>query len=127
MSDKSTVTSDETLSKKITRVVNLDETEITVTETKLENCFLKHKKALDSGSDWKTPLGLIITIILVFLTTEFNKDYLGFGKDTWKAIFFGILCISVLWFLKSCVSRYQNRKENIDTLIEKIMGTKTRS
>lgn len=124
--NKQTLTSDDQLSKKVTRVVNLDETEITVTKTKLENCFLKHEKALNSGSDWKTPLGLIITIILVFLTTEFNKNFMGVEKDSWIAIFIIILIISVVWLIKSCVSKYQNRGENIDTLIQHIMGTKTK-
>lgn len=125
--NQSTVTADKQFSKKITRVANLDETEITVTKTKLENCFLKYKKALESGSDWKTPLGLIIAIILVFLTAEFNKDFLGFKKDAWTAVFFIMLCVSIGWLLISCVSRYQNRKENIDSLIQKIMGAQTKS
>ena len=75
----------------------------------------------------ETPLGLIITIILVFLTTEFNKNFMGLGKDSWMAIFFIILVISIAWLIRSCVLKYQNRKENIDMLIQKIMGTKTRA
>lgn len=118
------VTADEKLSKKVTRIANLDEVEITVTKTKLENYFLKHKKILESGSDWNTPLSLVITILLVFLTAEFNKNFLGLSKDTWIAVFLIMLCLSIGWFLKSCISKYQNRNKNIDSLIQTIMGKK---
>lgn len=107
--------------RKITRVINLDDTEILITETKLKNILNEHKECMISGSDWKTPFGLIVTIFTVFSTTEFTKKLFGINNNTWEALFIFILIFSIIWFAFSICLKIKNRKRNnIDYLLQKI-------
>ncbi len=117
---KNSLTTNPDVSKKITHYQNLDDNQITIMESKLENILLKHKSAIESGSDWKTPLGIMITIILVFSTADFTKAFLGVDKSTWKAGFIIILIISTCWLFVSLKKRYDNRKNTIWSLIQRI-------
>jgi len=112
--------SDSEITRKITRYQNLDDNEIIITESKLENILIKHSRALRAGSDWKTPSGLIIAIIATFLTTEFNKNFLGFSAQIWCAFFIFIFFGSIIWFFRSLCLVIVHRKQNIKTLIKLI-------
>lgn len=114
------------VSGKVTRVQNLDECQIIITETKLENILMKFKEALISGSDWKTPLGLDITIIIVFLTADFNKTFLGFSSFVWQALFILILILSTIWLFWSIYKKVVNRNMTIEKLITKIKNEEAR-
>lgn len=120
INNKTTITDSQEISRIFTRYQNIDENEIIITESKLENILLKHSEALKAGSDWKTPFGLIIAIITVFLTAEFNKDLFGLKSYEWKVFFFIILLISLGWITKSMYLRWKYRKENLENLIRLI-------
>lgn len=119
-SNETTIKDNTEISRKIIRFYNLNENEITITESKLENILLKHSKALKEGRDWKTPLGLMTTILILFPTTEFNKDFLNIKPFVWEAFFLLLLVISIIWLFKSLWSLWLHRKENLGSLIGKI-------
>lgn len=111
------------LSRNITVYTNTDDGLIKIMETKLENILLKHKKAIESGADWKTPVGLFISIAAFFGAGSFNKDLLGFPKESWEAGFGMVLFGSVVWFCTSICLKWKNKNENIDSLIKKIKAS----
>lgn len=114
---QTTITDNPEISRTITRYQNIDENEIVITESKLENLLMKHNGALAAGSDWKTPLGLIIAIVTVFLTAEFNKDFLGLKPPIWQAIFIISLPLYFFWLCYSLYSKFVNRNESLEKLI----------
>jgi len=120
---QTTITDSPEISRTITRYQNVDENEIVITESKLENILMKHTNALRAGSDWKTPLGLIIAIVTVFLTSEFNKDFLGLKPPTWQAIFVISLLLCFCWFCSSLYSKFIHRNENLEKLIKLIKNS----
>lgn len=122
-----TITANSDISRKITRYQNLDDNEIVITETRLENILMKHEQALGSGNDWKTPFGLIISIILVFLTAEFNKNFLGINKEMWGSLFIVVLIGSLIWLSKSLLLKYRNRNTNRTSLICSIKNEKRKN
>lgn len=65
---------------------SLGEIVIITTEDKIELCLTRHLKDVEKRRGWITPLGLFLTILLTFLTTDF-RDWIGIPKDTWRAVF----------------------------------------
>lgn len=108
------------ISGKVTRAQNLDDCQIIITETKLENILMKFKAAITSGSDWKTPLSLDITTIIIFLTADFNKNFLSIQSDVWQALFILTLIFSTIWLCWSICKKFINRNMTIEKLIIKI-------
>lgn len=120
MKNNKAIDSSSDLNRNITIYTNTDDGLIRIMETKLENILLKHKKAIESGSDWKTPLGLFIAITAFFGVGDFSRDFLGFPKAYWGAGFVIILIVSIIWFLRSIYYTWKNRNENIVSLLIKI-------
>lgn len=120
MKNNKAIDSSSDLNRNITVYTNIDDGLIKIMETKLENILLKHKKAVESGSDWKTPLSLIIAIAAFFGAGNFSKDFLGIPKEYWGAGFIIILVGSFIWFLQSAYYSWKNRNESIESLLLKI-------
>lgn len=118
--NENTITDNPKISRKITRYQNIDENEIVITESKLENILIKHKEIVSAGSDWKTPLGLIITIIMFFLTGNVNKSFLNIESSAWKLLFLITFLISIIWLIKSFWINWKNKKIDINCLISLI-------
>lgn len=98
---------------------NLSQTVIITTEDKIKLCLLNHLKGLQEKNSWVTPSGLIITIILAFLTTNF-KDWI-FSKYVWQA-FFNIITIAFfIWLIVAVIKAF--RAKSIDDIIEEIKKT----
>lgn len=110
-------------SGKITQINNLDDNQISIMQSKLEKILLRYKECLGEGADWKTPLGIIITIILVFLTAEFKKLFI-FDGLVWEGFFLFVLIASLLWLLRSIINRFKSKCRDIDFLIRQIKGEK---
>lgn len=119
----STITENQDVSRTINTYSNLDDNDIYITETRLENILLKHKTSLSAGSDWKTPFGLIIAISIVFPTTQF-KSFLGFEPSMWQSCFFIVLLISIAWLIYSLYKRWESRDASLDNLIKTIKNQK---
>ena len=126
-SNQTIITDNPEITRKITRYQNVNDNEIVITESKLENILLKHLEALRAGSDWKTPLSLVIAISTVFLTAEFRKPFLSIEPLVWQAIFIVFLVLSFIWLLWSIYLKAINWKESIPTLIYLIKNEKENS
>ncbi len=79
---------------------NVDQEIIVTTEDKIRLCLIEHLSKLEKKDSWITPFGILLTIIIIFPTTDF-KDFLFLSADTWEAIFIlsGLICIG--WLIKS--------------------------
>jgi len=120
MKNNKAIDSSSNINRNITVYTNTDDGLIRIMETKLENILLKHRKAVEYGNDWKTPLGLFIAVSAFFGAGNFNKDFLNINKDYWGAGFVIILAGSIIWFLRSICLTWVNRRENISSLLSKI-------
>ena len=73
---------------------------ITITSDKLKIIIMEYLSKVESSKSWQTPLGIVITIVLVFVSSEF-KDAFNIPAATWRAIFFIAAIISVVWLIFS--------------------------
>ncbi|MFA6284892.1 MAG: hypothetical protein WCT30_02530 [Desulfurivibrionaceae bacterium] len=69
---------------------------IRITVDRLKLVLVEHKNGFERRKEWHTPLGLLLTIVLAFITSTF-KDALGFKADTWCAFFLIGLLLSFAW------------------------------
>ena len=67
---------------------NLNQQVIMTTEDRLKICLINNLKKAEKRHDWIAPLGILISIIIVFVTSTF-KDFIISSK-TWEALF--IIC-----------------------------------
>ena len=79
---------------------NVGQEIIEITTDKLELILVKHIDSVVSRKEWQTPASILITIILVFCTTDF-KVFAGLSPDSWVAIFIITAVISSLWLIIS--------------------------
>ena len=86
---------------------------ISITDDKLRLILIDHLAKVDTSKAWQAPLGLVITIILVFCTAEFKA--FGLSADTWQAAFFlsGIACL--IWLIV-CLVRIRNSRTIDDVM-----------
>jgi len=82
--------------------LNVGQEFIFTTDDKIRLCLTKHMSILEKRKAWTTPLGILITIIIIFPTTDF-KQFI-FKPETWQAFF---LLSGVLSFVWLCYSIYQ--------------------
>lgn len=77
-------------------------------EDELSNCLAKHLNRVEGRRSWFTPLGILITIVVVFATSTF-RFALGLSSDTWRVIFItigGVTCIWLIWsIIRACKSK----------------------
>ncbi len=104
--------------------VNHDNTRqevITITDNKLELILIKHLSTVETSKSWQTPFGLLVTIIIVFCTSDFKKAW-GVSADTWSAVFIIFALITLIWLIY-CVVKYKH-SESVDNLMATIKNTK---
>jgi len=95
---------------------NIEQRLIQITEDKLKLILNEHVQNIEKKGQWVAPLGILITLIIVFATTEFKAAYLT--ADTWKAIFIITTLLTVVWLIRSLYLLYQS--ESVSCLIGKI-------
>lgn len=71
---------------------------INITSDKLKLILIDHTKKIQDASSWQAPLGMLVTIILVFCSAQFQAAF-GIPADTWRAIFLIGCALSVLWLI----------------------------
>lgn len=82
---------------------NLDQDNVVTTEDKIRICLMTYLKNLQSRDTWMAPLGVALTLVLTFLTTDFKDFY--FSADTWQAFFLIAFILSGVWLVVSLVRR----------------------
>lgn len=90
---------------------------IKITVDRARLVLFQHKDALEAKRAWVAPLGLVITIILVFITSNF-KEFFGFKADTWAAVFLIGLALSFYWLV--CAVCRAVRSAGIEDVINKL-------
>jgi len=79
---------------------NLGQEIIISTEDKIRLCLIEHLSRMEKRKAWVTPLGILLTILIVFPTTTF-RDFIFLSADSWKAIFVLGCLLSAVWLIKS--------------------------
>ena len=87
---------------------------IRITEDKLRLKVADFEKSVVHCYDWVGSVGIVITIALALLTTDF-KDRFGLKAETWNAIFFIILIVAIAYGIYTIIKPF-NRK-TIDEFI----------
>lgn len=96
---------------------NLTAEVIEITSEKLELILRAHLSCLDRESSWHAPLGILITIILVLLTTDFKATF-GLSADTWNAVFIISGALTIAWLIKTLLNK--NKSLSIEQLLDKV-------
>ena len=95
---------------------NVSQEIIQITSDKLQLILSQHIKSIECRKDWIAPAGLLITLLTVFVTTEFKKFFMS--ADSWFAFFvFATILISI-WLVVTCIKAF--RAASIDDLVNKI-------
>jgi|SRR5690554_1971714 len=95
---------------------NVDQRIIQITEDKIKLILKGHLENLENKKAWIAPLGILVTLLAVFCTTDFKKAF--FSADTWQAFFVMATILTVAWLVRAfyCLSR----AESLDDIVEKI-------
>ena len=98
---KSIITEDNTINSGLIKDLkvhtNLAQDVLVTTEDKIRICLMNYLNKIEKKSNWVAPFGILLTIMITLLTTNFKKFY--FSADTWTAIFIIAAGLSFIWFL----------------------------
>jgi hypothetical protein len=114
---------------------NVGQDFVVTTEDKIRLCLINHLSQSEKRNAWATPLGILLTLLIVFpTTTSFQKFVVS--ADTWQAVFIIATFLSFLWFIKSLweskgsppireffVSFWQETGSTIDDIVVTIKQT----
>ncbi len=100
---------------------NLNQRIVYLYESTIRICLMENIQKLDARKEWQTPLGILLTILIIFPTTEF-KDWI-FSKYTWQAIFICIGVASAIWLLYTIFMR--PKRVTIDQIIAELIPENT--
>jgi len=95
---------------------NLSQQVIKITVDKLSLILHRHASSIEQRKSWVAPLGIFLTILVVLITTTFNKVI--WSAETWTAIFVISCMLSFIWLIRAIINTVKS--ESIDDLIEKI-------
>ena len=96
---------------------NTDLTLIQITEDKLRLVLLEHLELLQCKSRWQVPLGILLALVPMFLTSEF-KDFATVDKATWRAFFMFASLAAIVWLLMSL--RWALKSVTLNVLVQRI-------
>ena len=77
---------------------NLTSEVIKITSDKLKLILTQHFSNIEKRKEWWTPLSLLLTLLIIFPTTEF-KDSLSFKASSWQAFFMMLLFLTLIWLV----------------------------
>lgn len=96
---------------------NVDLEVIEITTDKLKIILLEHLDSLLKGSSWQTPLSLLVTVIIVFCTANF-QSFLSLSADSWKAIFVILGLSNAIWLIYSLTEL--KKKQTVDDFLNRV-------
>lgn len=97
---------------------NISQDLIWVTEDKVRLCLYQHLEKIEGKNAWIAPGGILLTIILVFISSDF-KNFSFISASTWEA-FFGICALITLFFLLKYLYRSYKTNTSIDTIVSEL-------
>lgn len=96
---------------------NTELTLVQITEDKLRLALLDHLGSVENKKRWHVPLGVLLALVPVLLTSEF-KDTWTIDKATWKAFFMFLSVAAVVWLLASLKAAFTST--SLEALVERI-------
>ncbi len=103
--------------KNVRVIENLDNEILIISTQKLKSVLFEAKSSLGRKDLWITPLILLITLIGLFVTTEFKQFIVP--ADTWRAFFIMLSLLSVLWLIWAVCRSLKSRK--VDEILNECM------
>lgn len=76
--------------------INATQEGIITTEDKVRLCLNEHLRHMEKKQAWIAPLGILLTIVLTLITTDF-KGALGLDASTWRALFIVAAILCAFW------------------------------
>lgn len=93
---------------------NVSQEIILLTEDKIRLALLHHLSIMEQRRSWIAPLGILLTILIVFPTTAF-QHFFGLSAATWQAIFVIACLASAFWLIITLRNAF--RSSSIDDVI----------
>lgn len=90
---------------------------VAITVDKLKLILQEHAQHLEAKKGWGTPLGILITMLIVFPTTEF-KAFIGLKAEFWQAGFIIAALLTVVWLVNSIIAAFKS--SSVSDVVEKI-------
>ena len=100
---------------------NLNQRLVYLYENTIRICLMKNIQKLEDHRAWQTPLGILLTIVITFLTTDF-KNWL-FSKDTWQAIFLILGGMNFIWLIRTLF--VMPKQVTVDEIINELIPAGT--
>jgi len=100
---------------------NLDQSIIRITEDKVRLVLIEYENNGHDKKGWITPLGFLITFIMVPITTSY-KDVFDIKAETWAAIFIILTIGSGVWLIWS-IWKAMSKKMTLDDVINKLKNS----
>ena len=76
---------------------NLAQEVVVTTEDKIRICLISYLNRIGKKNGWIAPSGILLTIIITLLTSQFKDFY--FSADTWTAVFIIAALLSLVWLV----------------------------
>jgi hypothetical protein len=119
-SNSPSIINNDELNKKLTTPAkvhaNVEQEIIVTTEDKIRLCLMKHLSKVEKKGMWIAPAGILMTLIITFITADF-KVFL-FPAATWAAVFIMSTLLTVIWLLYSI--RFIFTSTNMDDIINEL-------
>jgi len=87
--------------------LNVSQEVIVTTEDKIQLCLIQYLKGLEAKKGWIAPAGILATIVIVLLTSNFDKFILE--PSVWKAIFIIAGIMTFVWLIKALVISFKGK------------------
>lgn len=96
---------------------NLAQEVIKITVDRLKLVLQSHLQSMERKRDWIAPLGILITMVVVFPTTDF-KPFGGIKADVWEAIFIMAVVLVSIWLARTALLAV--RSPSVEDVVERI-------
>lgn len=80
-------------------VVNVQTDYIITTRDKVSNVLHSVIPQIRRRTEWVGAFGLVSSLVVVLLSTEFSKKLFGLSAETWTALFYLATGLSTLWLI----------------------------
>jgi len=94
---------------------------IKITVDKLRLIHVEYLRDMEKKKNWIAPLGILLTLIITFVTTDFKKAV--FQASTWQAFFIMAIVLTIGWLVVALVQAA--RSKTVDGLIETIKQSRS--
>jgi hypothetical protein len=95
---------------------NLSQEIIKITVDKLSLILRDYLSNIERRKEWISPFGILITLVVVFATTDFKLAY--FKPETWQAFFLMATLLTIGWLILAIIRAFNSR--SVEDIIEKI-------